>query len=461
MSNVPCPTCGSGKKIIKNKKKKESTLLDTLFKKLPFSPRLPLNPIDLLPSIMPANVVFKGGKCPDCNGKRTIPDRTDISKNVEAAAAAASKHTKMIAQHEAELGPPGGNRTTIVAGNETVQVGLAVNKAKSYNIIEGGTHVPSKVHIGDKGCIAGHSPSTYVHGTNPIALPGGNYTLIVGNKLTMVVGAQGVDINTYGPVNISGGITRIIGPQVSVGSSTGQLSLDGKHVQITGDTIALTPSGADKQVVINGTLGVQANAVVAGGLHVDGDVSFTSGTCPMKISRTKFAGGLDHCTQAPSWQGFAVADASRDLLRTVSLLATDPSLVITSPRVMMLMIDKMLTLIYTCMTLEPIPTGLILPGMCVVQSVIAPDIDDGTTQIIISTNITPIPVHNFVHVHRVYDGIHTHDFESPNIKLVSDDVATRTINSSKQSGVPSPANSEEQQSLFAAAAVVGAIANKL
>ena len=454
-TQAPCPTCGSGKQIINNYKKKEAELFDTAWPHVPFVPRSPLTQVDITPNIIDSQSAFKGGKCPDCAGKRTVPDKSDISKNIKEATKEANKYKDIMHQHEKELGPPGGNRTTIIAGNETVQVGLSVNKAKSYNVINNGTHVPSKVHIGEKNALAGSSKSNYVHGTNPLSTPGGNYTLTVSNKMTVVVGAQGLDINTYGPVNISGGITRIIGPMVTIGSSTGQVSLEGKHVQVTGDTIAMVPTGGSNQVMVQGSLGVQANMVVAGGAHIDGDLSFTSGSCPSKVSRTKYSSGVDKSTQKAVWfTNGSTMQAGKDMSRTVSLFQTDPSLMMTTPRGQQLMMEKMQALAYTSQGLESVITALILPGDCNVV---------GTGNLgypVFSTNPAPIPVYNFVHVHKLHDSVHTHEYEGPNIKLVEDDVACRNLNNSKQDGNPMPAGNEQQQPSFIPAGTIGGIAGR-
>lgn len=454
-TQAPCPTCGSGKQIINNYKKKEAELFDTAWARVPFVPRSPLTKVDITPKIIDASAAFKGGKCPDCGGKKTVPDKSDLTKNIKAATEEAHKYKDTMHQHEKALGPPGGNRTTIIAGNETIQVGLQVNKAKSYNVVNDGTHVPSKVHIGEKNAIAGSSKSNYVHGTNPLSSPGGNYTLTVSNKMTVVVGAQGLDINTYGPINIAGGITSITGPQITIGSSTGQVSLEGKHLQITGDTIAMVPTGGSNQVMVQGSLGVQANMVCAGGAHIDGDLSFTSASCPSKVSRTKFSSSADKSSDKAVWftNGSAM-QAGKDISRTVSLFQTDPSLIMTTPRGQTLLMDKMKTCAYASAGLESVITALILPGDCNVV---------GTGNLgypVYSTNPAPIPVYNYVHVHQLHDGAHTHEFEGPNIKLTEDDVACRSLNSGKQDGNPIPAGSEQIQPSFVPAGTIGSIAGR-
>jgi len=436
-ATVPCPTCGNGKQLLKNTKKKEANLLDTAFPKVPFVPRAPLNKILPTPDLSSAAGIFQGGKCPDCGGKGTAKDGSDLTPNIKAAAAEAAKSQKIITQHEAELGPPGGNRTTMIAGNETLQIGLVVNKAKSYNIVNDGAQAPSQVHIGEKGSIAGHASSPYVHGTNPMSTPGGTYTIVVSNKMSIIVGAQGLDINTYGPINIFGGVTKITAPQMTIGSSSGPLNLEGNHVQITGKTVALAPTGGNKQVLVQGTLGVQSNAVVAGGMHVDGDLSFTSGTCPSKIARTKFASNAGLSTGKAMWSGMGAMAAAQDFSRTASMFTTDPSMLIMTPRGQQVVMQKMQALIYTSIPIEG-PTGICIVPFCGVGI-----------------------VYNFPHVHQIEDSVHAHEMEVPNIKLTDSDEDVRSMCGSKQQAEPHPSGSEDIQSPFKVAGVIGGIASRV
>lgn len=443
---APCPTCGFGKMVIRNQKLKEADLIDSVYPNTPYVPRSTMNVIPITLPVAPVTSLFNGA-CPDCGGTQTVTDASDISDKIQNAATAANGYKDIIAQYEAEMGPPGGNRTTVIVGNETLQVGLIVNKVKSYKSVEGGVSVPSHVLIGDRGSCAGSTSTTYVYGTNPLSSPGGNYTIVVSNKFTIIAGAQGLDINTNGPINIAGGITKISAPQLTIGGSTGQTTLEGKHVQINGGTIALCPTDNHNQVLIQGTLGVQANVVVAGGVHVDGDISFTSGTCPSKIVRTKFAAAAGQSTGSAQWSAKAAITTAKDSSRVIRLLSLDPSLIVTSPRGVKLIMKKVEATIYSSLPLETRPTGLILPGACVVVGSMGA-----------STNPGPIPVYNFPHVHVIEDGMHTHELEVPNIKLVDSDEQVRSNNSSKQEGTPAPAISEDHFGLYPPMGVVGSAA---
>jgi len=431
-ATAPCPTC-SGKQMLKNEKKKEAELFDTAFSRVPFVPRQPLNTV--VPELKANSVAsaFKGGICPTCGGKGKVSDGSDISSNIKEASKAAAAYKDVMAEHEANLGPPGGSRTTIIAGNETIQVGLSMNKAKSFNVVPGGTHVSSHMSIGESGVAGSHSSSNYVHGTNPLSTPGGHYSLMVSNKMSVMVGAQGIDIHTNGPLSISCGILSITAPQTTFGSSTGPTNLEGKHIQLNGGTISMAPSEGNKQVMITGSLGVQSNVVVGGSHHVDGDLSFTSGTAPSKIARTKFASAAGGCSGKAVWKSSAASAAAKDLSRVTSLFKADPSMYIMTPRGQHTLMQKMQTLAYASRALEGVT------GICVV-----PGCGVGL-------------VYNFVHVHHLEDGAHVHEIEVPNIKLVDTDIDLRNMNSSKQGGTPFPSSTVNTQSSYKPGALIARI----
>jgi hypothetical protein len=122
----------------------------------------------------------------------------------------------------------------------------------------------------------------YVHVTD---LPGGNYTLNVSNRYNLLVGAGGVNIKSFGPVNISGTITNIAGEQINVGSEN-EINIDGgKRVSITGDVVSIRQRDK-RQVLIDSSLGVSKNSIVLGGGYFEGELHVQHVTAPMEIQNT-------------------------------------------------------------------------------------------------------------------------------------------------------------------------------
>ena len=123
----------------------------------------------------------------------------------------------------------------------------------------------------------------YVHVDD---LPGGNYTLNVCNRYTLQVGAGGISMKSFGPVQIGGTITNIAGEQVNV-SSSNEVNVDGgNRVCITGDIVVLKQRYM-KQVLVDSSLGVSRNLIVAGGAHIEGELTINHITAPVEVQQTE------------------------------------------------------------------------------------------------------------------------------------------------------------------------------
>jgi hypothetical protein len=157
------------------------------------------------------------------------------------------------------------------------------------------------IRVDDKGKAFISSVETALYGTyynreaTPVVepvhmddMPSGNYTLTVGNKYTVLVGAGGLSMRSYGIVSITGAITNITGDQINIGSSQ-EINIDGgRRVSIVADVLNIRPRDNSKgQGVINGNLGVTGNLTVAGGAHVEGELTVNSITAPACIQSTQ------------------------------------------------------------------------------------------------------------------------------------------------------------------------------
>lgn len=129
----------------------------------------------------------------------------------------------------------------------------------------------------------------YVHVDD---IPGGNYTLNVCNRFNVQVGAGGLSLKTFGPVDISGTITNMSGEQVNIGSEN-EINIDGgRRLNLTADILCLRARNKsnkqqDEQVLVDGNLGVKTNLVVGGGVHIEGEVSLHHITAPCEIQQTE------------------------------------------------------------------------------------------------------------------------------------------------------------------------------
>lgn len=392
--------------------------------------------------------LFKDG-CPTCGGKGTLQDKTDQSEQIQAASQTAQQLQQEITQLEADLGGagPGGNRHTLVVGDEMLEVGLGYNDSPSYKVVEDGSLDPGGAQIEEEAVMKVSTKTNAIVGTNPLATPGGHYTIKCSNQFTVRAGAQGIELNTEGPLVIRAGQTQLIGPEITIGSSVGRVAIEGKSTSIGGDTISLNPgTGGRGQVSCTGTFTTVGNIIAQGGAHFEGDVSCISMTMPGKTERSKHASQDIQTTGAATWLAEAAQQALQDFVRTRMLRAQDPAGLALSPREAQNIAADQKNLLRKALPLEPLPTGIIQPGACAVQG---PDPQGGVQ---FCTNLLPIPIFNFPHHHSLGDMVHAHDSTVPNIKTTTGCKSVRATAKQKEMPAPCMANtSDPGSSIFSQA----------
>lgn len=447
----PCPDCGrvpglpgpeSQGQQGTNKKQKSSSDTNSVLPNQPFAGR---NILQVAAAVLESIGNFFGnlmdlleikeGKCDTCGGSREVEDKSDqtpeISRTVAAAQAQINNLTELESKASGGTGL-GGNDIKLVVGNKFLKVGMAYNDSQSYESVPEGKDVGASMQLSK---YAAHKTSrkiAQVNGLNPLPTIGGNYTMEVGNHFKLRAGAQGIELSTEGPLVIKAGQTQIVGPEIAIGTATGETRISGNHLQLDGESIALTPGRSGHgQVLIQGTCGVQGNIVAQGGAHFDGDLSFISATCPFKEDRSKHSSQETEFTGPARWSATCAAQGLRDMLRTLEIRILDPSAIILSARQALNVIMDNEELLEKELPLELLPTGVILPGQCLVLGALGPSVNPGL-----------IPVYNFPHHHTLTDMIHAHNMRVPNINLVENDEQVRASSSTKSTRAPVPIKKE-------------------
>jgi hypothetical protein len=356
--------------------------------------------------------------CPKCGGKGSHPDSSDDSARYAQVAAKAESgaYLDKYIQQTALLAPGGGNEHRIYQGDVTHEIGLDFNDLPSYRIDPGGG-ARIKGIAGPEDCNPGAPcsvpqpvPANHVQGINPLPLPGGHYFIKCSNKFTLMAGAHGVDITTNGPLTIDAGITKITGPEVTVGSSQGKLVLEGESVTIAGKSIEVAPS--DGHFFVKGTISNSGNLIVGGHAHAE-SLSFVKAECVAKNETSTLSDGTNCKAGAAYWwiiEGLPCV--LLDYIVTVADFPADPKKLqaLASTRMMSHLIDKIKDFIYIIL---PYDLPAMITGMDSLQ----------------------LPIYNYPHVHRVHDSAHTHTTRVPNITLHDNGDALR----SAQGGVGSSA----------------------
>lgn len=415
---IQCPFC-TGEILTKKAGRPFQTI--SAFLQRSFSIRIPTNILTFLQENLPVSKKsILSGDCKVCEGTGTIEDPSDDTDKYEEAKSIAESFQNEIEENEAKLAPPCGNRYTIIQGCDLLEVGLGMNNAPSYrvdrekSIRNKGLIDPSEINAKEGGPqIPEGARANHVQGLNPLASPGGHYVIKCSNRFSIITGAQGIDITTGGPITISGGVTQITGPEVTIGTQTGKCVIEGETVNLNGKSIEVTPS--DGHFFVKGTASCTGNMMVGGHTHSESasivKLETTGKNEPSKISAPgntyggpAFWGGLSPVPEASQ-------AALKSLVGYVNLNTTNPehAKIVASPRFAQGIQDELANLLYVSRPQELTFTGYILPGQCVVVG------PEGT-----STNPAPIPIFNFPHIHAMPDQMHVHETRIPDIKCDSD-----------------------------------------
>lgn len=370
-----------------------------------------------------------GGKCKTCGGSGSIDDPTDTSAEDKAASDFLESKADRILELEKKLGnSPGGSMLERIAGAKVTIVGRTLNNAKSVTVHQGKAAHPTSNVVG-KGTPTTVGPekgkgTNVVTNNNPPANTGGGiYYIQCGNKFKLTTGAQGIEMTSHGPISIDGSQIRLTGAEVTVGGKSGPTIIEGDHLQINGQSIAMSPSGPAGEVVIQGSASCSGN-FRAGGMYVE-NLYTSSITCPETQTSTKVSAGTTDLISGPAkWTSITGSFprlAVQNLVKWVLDSTTDINLAGTmapiNPRSILKTSDNFMNLINSVLPIELVPTGVILPGMCLVIGI------GNLGSPVISVNPFPVPIYNFPHTHPLPDSPHTHEVSVPAISHAGNSTA--------------------------------------
>jgi hypothetical protein len=474
---IKCPTCGScgGKQVVVNAAGKKYYALEDQITRWPQAIRKLVQGIDnIITGIIRTDTAASrfGGTCPTCKcensdytGATAVADPTgQTGQNALDAIPVYKEIAEPVTANERTYGKnTTGNRYTIIANNDSLDVGIGINDLPSYRIDPCGK-APGHITTAVPQVVVYHTSPT-VQGTGPASgAPGGNYLIKCSNKFTCLAGTQGIDLITYGPVNIAGGQTKITGPDIVIGSSTGPVSIAGHHLQLTGETISIKPNGEGAQLIVQGSMGITGNAILGGGVHVDGDLSFTSATAPSKMDRTKYSSDWAMNTAMATWSGPAERRSGapplgyeqgagggnntlgqaltfevENFTRSLVAMTNDPSKMHESYRGFMTIADHNMHIAYLLFSTEWQPTGVCMAETFERKELKVYSKPGGKGKLVGYVKIEKMPMYNYPHQHQLFDGWHTHEVEVANINLLDSADEVRAVSAPKSSSVAYPA----------------------
>jgi len=241
---------------------------------------------------------FMGSECAVCNNTKSLirtpgfsPSSQDGIWMPEPMKQSGGILDIQIALAQSELLPlqrelGEGDEITTIAKNKVENIGLVMNDLKSFRVDPKGKLRIDGVNVALEGVYATFKTSPHVEYVDVDDVPGGDYNLTCGNKYKLLVGAKGINIKTFGPMDMYGTIVNLIGEQINIASQNEVLIDGGERFNIRARKISLIPI-EHQPVVIDGQLHVTRNAIVGGGMFVDGEMGMLHVTAPFEYYTTE------------------------------------------------------------------------------------------------------------------------------------------------------------------------------
>jgi len=230
------------------------------------------------------------GKCPVCGGTGLSTSSmggnwTPDPAKQQLAALIQSKVTN-LSKAEADLGL-GGHEIVDITKHKIETIGLVMNDFGSIRVDSEGKMYNSIVYVGPEGVFEEQTPSPLIEYVHVDDLPGGNYSLNVCNRYNLQVGAGGISMKSFGPIQIGGTIVNMSGEQLNLASSN-EVNIDGgKRLTLTSDIMVFKQRQMG-QVLVDSSLGVSRNLIVGGGAHIEGELTVNHITAPVEIQETEY-----------------------------------------------------------------------------------------------------------------------------------------------------------------------------
>ena len=211
----------------------------------------------------------------------------------------------------------GGSEIVQITKHKVETIGMVVNDYGSIRFDPIGKMLSSELLIDNLGTYVNYEPSPLIEYTHVQDLPGGDYTLNVGNRWNVLVGAGGINLKTLGNFNMTGMVMNVAGEQVNV-SSQNEVNLNAKTINISAEILRLR-STRQKQIFIENSLGINNNLIVGGGLSVEGEVFLQHVTAPAEYQVTLPTTSFGSLLPTPLAGEVSIPEVGTGLFVTVKL----------------------------------------------------------------------------------------------------------------------------------------------
>lgn len=230
-----------------------------------------------------------GHKCPACGGTGMSPSSfngvwaVETKKLVDLPQLMIAAIPK-LAKLEAQMGQ-GGSEILEITKHKVETIGTVMNDWGAIRVDPLGKMENAYVQVHPGATLTVRKPSPLIEQVQVDDLPGGTYSLNVCNRYNVLVGAGGLNLKSYGVVNISGAMTNIAGEQVNIGSAN-EVNVDGgKRLSLVGDIVHIKQRNGE-QVLLDGDVGISGRLFVKGGVYVEGNLAAQSTDTPQRKRQT-------------------------------------------------------------------------------------------------------------------------------------------------------------------------------
>lgn len=180
----------------------------------------------------------------------------------------------------------GGTQIISYEKDKQEQIGSITNMFPPIRKDIKGEFRPKAVLIEGKGSYVKNETVSYTEEVENTRFPCGTYSVGVGNKYDLSVGAGGINISTAGNTKIGSKarMNVVAVEELNMSSGEGNINLRANHnISLKSDSMNLE---CPNQVVVNSNLGVAKNAIINGCAFVDGEVYVNHITCPAEVQYT-------------------------------------------------------------------------------------------------------------------------------------------------------------------------------
>ncbi len=250
---------------------------------------------------------FRGAKCDICNSDLLfVPDKKPGWSpssfggefEVEARKLPGGALEELIIEYTPQLinlekRLSGGDKIVNIGRNKIEKIGPVMNDLPSIRVDPIGKLRTESVYVSPGETYVSFRPSPHVESVDVLNMPGGDYILTAGNKYKLLVGAKGINMKTFGPLDMYGTLVNFTGQQINI-SSQYETNLDGgDRINLRARKISFTPK-EHSPVIIDGALHVARNMIVRGGGYFDGQLAAPAFASVKEIAETSDAVWLNN-----------------------------------------------------------------------------------------------------------------------------------------------------------------------